>query len=252
MYYELFIDVFFATNLVMDYFLLRLINRLLHCSATQIRSLAGGAFGALSVSLLIATGLLSQKFLNTILVHVVINTIMVKFGCKIKDWHKLLQGLLLLYLTSFLTGGLLFLAATGYLIITAAILVYARLKGKGTNLYEIVLYAGTNCRKVTGFCDTGNRLRDALTGKPVSVVKEGEVKMLLQGGDLTQFCPRYVPFRSLGCEAGVLLALTLDSLTIKNGRESRTVLRPVVALAKEGAAFMEGCQMILNPDLVNG
>ena len=171
MYYELFIDVFFATNLVMDYFLLRLVNRLLHCSATQIRSLAGGAFGALSVSLLIAMGMLSQKFLNTILVHVVINTIMVKFGCKIKDWHKLLQGLLLLYLASFLTGGLLmvmrryfsrtgfwfflFLAATGYLIITAAILVYARLKGKGTNLYEIVLYAGTNCRKVTGFCDTG-------------------------------------------------------------------------------------------------
>ena len=268
MYYVLYMDVFFVENLVMDYFLLRLVNRLLHCSATQIRSLAGGAFGALSVSLLIAMGMLSQKFLNTILVHVVINTIMVKFGCKIKDWHKLLQGLLLLYLASFLTGGLLtvmrryfsrtgfwfflFLAATGYLIITAAILVYARLKGKGTNLYEIVLYAGTNCRKVTGFCDTGNRLRDALTGKPVSVVKEGEVKMLLQGGDLTQFCPRYIPFCSLGCETGVLLALTLDSLTIKNGRESRTVLRPVVALVKEGAAFMEGCQMILNPDLVNG
>ena len=50
----------------------------------------------------------------------------------------------------------------------------------------------------------------------------------------------------------MLLALTLDSLTIKNGRESRTVLRPVVALVKEGAAFMEGCQMILNPDLVSG
>ena len=48
---------------------------------------------------------------------------------------------------------------------------------------------------------------EELTGKPVSVVKEGEVKMLLQGGDLTQFCPRYIPFCSLGCETGVLLAL---------------------------------------------
>src|SRR5699024_966068 len=138
------------------------------------------------------------------------------------------------------------------LIITAAILVYARLKGKGTNLYEIVLYAGTNCRKVTGFCDTGNRLRDALTGKPVSVVKEGEMKMLLQGGDLTQFCPRYIPFCSLGCETGVLLALTLDSLTIKYGRESRTVRRPLVVMMKEGAAIKESCKIILNADLVNG
>lgn len=62
MYYELFIDVFFATNLVMDYFLLRLVNRLLHCSATQIRSLAGGAFGALSVSLLIAMECFRRSF----------------------------------------------------------------------------------------------------------------------------------------------------------------------------------------------
>ncbi|MGI6006815.1 MAG: sigma-E processing peptidase SpoIIGA [Ruminococcus sp.] len=268
MYYEIFIDVFFVTNMVMDYFLLRLVNRFLKCSATHVRSLAGGAFGAFALSVSVAMGLLQWRFLNTILVHVVINTIMVKFGCKIKDWHKLLQGLLLLYLASFLTGGVLsvmrryfsrpglwgflFLAATGYLIITAAVLVYARLKGKGTNLYEVVLYAGANCRKVTGFCDTGNRLRDTLTGKPVSVVKGGELKELLGEGDLRPRQPHYIPFRSLGCKDGVLLAVTLDSLTIKNGSESRTVIRPVVALAKEGAAFMEDCQMILNPDLVDG
>ncbi|MGI6010534.1 MAG: sigma-E processing peptidase SpoIIGA [Ruminococcus sp.] len=268
MYYEIFIDVFFVTNMVMDYFLLRLVSRILGCSATHLSSLAGGAFGALALSLTIAFGLPQRRFLNTILVHVVINTIMVKFGCKIKDWHKLLQGLLLLYLTSFLIGGVLsvimryfsrpglwgflFLAATSYLIITAAVLVYTRLKGKGTNLYEVVLYAGANCRKVTGFCDTGNRLRDSLTGKPVSVVEGRELKALLENGDLTPFYPRYIPFRSLGCDAGVILTVTLDSLTIKNGRKSRTVRHPVVALAKEGAAFMEGCQMILNPDLVDG
>ena len=267
-YYEIFIDVFFVTNMVMDYFLLRLINRILKCSATHARSLAGGAFGALALSLSIAAGLPFRRILNTILVHVVINTIMVKFGCKIKDWHKLLQGLLLLYLASFLTGGVLsvmkryfscpglwgflFLAATSYLIITAAVLLYTRLKGKGTNLYEVVLYAGSNCREVKGFCDTGNRLRDTLTGKPVSVVKGRELRELLKNEELTPFYPHYIPFRSLGCDGGVILAVTLDSLTIKNGRRSRTVRHPVVALAKDGGAFMEGCQMILNPDLVDG
>ena len=46
MHYELYIDVFFVENMLMDYFLLRLSNRLMKCSATHLRSLAAAAAGA--------------------------------------------------------------------------------------------------------------------------------------------------------------------------------------------------------------
>ena len=267
MYYELFIDVFFLTNLVMDYFLLRTVNRLLGCTATRLRSLAGGVFGALALSLIVIIWLPERQILNTILVHVVINTIMVKFGCKIKGWNKLLQGVLALYLISSLFGGFfvlfrqkepvpdfptfLFLAVASYLVITAAIQGYNRLKKKEKNCYEVVLYAGGKCREVRGFYDTGNRLKDPFSGKPVSIVKEGELLSLLKDGDRSHMTPHYIPFCSLGCKSGVIMTVTLDLLTIRNEKESKTVKRPVVAIEKGNGSFAGDCQMILNPDLVD-
>ena len=43
MYYEFYIDVFFVVNLVMDFLLLRLVNRVLKGTATPLSSLAGAA-----------------------------------------------------------------------------------------------------------------------------------------------------------------------------------------------------------------
>ena len=45
MYYVLYMDVFFVENLVMDYFLIRTALRLMKCSATHLRSLAGRGTG---------------------------------------------------------------------------------------------------------------------------------------------------------------------------------------------------------------
>lgn len=82
MYYEVYLDVLFVVNGIMDYFLLRLVNRLLHGSATPGRSLLGAFIGAAGVCMLVLVP--GSRVLNTILVHVVINTIMVRFGCNLK------------------------------------------------------------------------------------------------------------------------------------------------------------------------
>lgn len=267
MYYEFFIDVFFLTNAVMDYLLLRMVNRLLRCSATHIRSIAGGVLGALAVSLMTILQLSGRQFLNTILVHVVINTMMVKFGCKIKGWNLLIRGVMLLYLTSFIMGGLmiqirrrmqistfpafLFLAAASYLCVTAAVQGYNRLKKEKKTFYEIVLYAGGKCIEVRGLYDTGNRLNDPYSGKPVSIVKEYAIRDLLKDCEISRLMPHYLSFSAIGGKAGVLMAVTLDYLTIKNEKDSQTVKNPVVALDKEEGNFAGNCQLILNSGLID-
>ena len=50
MYYEFYIDVFFVVNLVMDFLLLRLVNRVLKGTATPLSSLAGAALGAAGIT----------------------------------------------------------------------------------------------------------------------------------------------------------------------------------------------------------
>ena len=47
MYYEFYIDVFFVVNLVMDFFILQLVNRMILGAANPLRSLAGAVIGVM-------------------------------------------------------------------------------------------------------------------------------------------------------------------------------------------------------------
>ena len=105
MYYVLYMDVFFVENLVMDYFLIRTALRLMKCSATHLRSLAAAA---LVSAMTCFTVVFMRKYLllNTILVSVAATALMVRFGCKIKDKKRFLQGFVCMYLAAFLYGAL--------------------------------------------------------------------------------------------------------------------------------------------------
>ena len=70
--YTIYPDELFVTNLVMDYYLLRLVKKLCGGRAGVLASLGGAAFGALSYCMLI---LLPVSFpANTLLAYVAINT----------------------------------------------------------------------------------------------------------------------------------------------------------------------------------
>lgn len=268
MYYEIFIDVFFLTNMVLDYFLLRIINQLMKCSATHFRSWLGSILGALGVSLLIIwPG--KHILLNTILVHVVINTIMVKFGCKINHWRRLIQGILLLYAASFLCGGMLlilrryigaqglltflFLSTISYLLITAGIQVYTYLKKRNSHIYEVVLYASGKQKKVKGLYDTGNRLTDPFNRKPVSIVdKSVAAELFPEEAVMEQYKPHYIPFKSVGCDHGVILTVTLDYLYLRGEGTDLVIHQPMIAWALDNGLLSKDYQMILNPDLIDG
>lgn len=280
MYYEIFIDVLFTMNYVMDFFLLRLVNRLLHSSATLGRSLLGALIGAGGVCLLaIHPG---SRIMNTILVHVVINTLMVRFGCKLKKIRELVKGILVLYMAAFLLGGMmmliqrysgswgirvcLFSGTISYLFLAAGIRVYTRSEKKADRTYKIWLYANGKCKEGTAFLDTGNRLADPVSGKPVCIAKMDILEGLLNEDtmrELEQFAsgclsgnfgnlhPHFVPFTSLGCSQGMILAVTLDYLCLEGRRVHKVIRRPVIAVSSEHSPFQGKYQMILHPNLID-
>ena len=95
MSYTIYPDELFVTNLVMDYYLLRLVKKLCGGRAGVLASLGGAAFGALSYCMLI---LLPVSFpVNTLLAYVAINTIMVRFGCGLRTPGRLCGGIAGLY-----------------------------------------------------------------------------------------------------------------------------------------------------------
>lgn len=103
--YTIYPDELFVTNLVMDYYLLRLVKKLCGGRAGVLASLGGAAFGALSYCMLI---LFPVSFpVNTLLAYVAINTIMVRFGCGLRTPGRLCGGIAGLYIAGFLMGGML-------------------------------------------------------------------------------------------------------------------------------------------------
>ena len=285
MYFEVFLDVLFLRNLVMDYLLLRAVNRLLGRREGWLRSLWGSLIGALGVCLwiLIPAG---NGMGSAILVQAALSTIMVRVGCHTRTRRELAGGVLLLWAASAVAAGVwqlllpyvrgrgpwefLVLGAAGAGLPAAGIQVYQRKKGRAEHTYYVTLYANGKCKGVKGLYDTGNGLWDSTVGKPVSIVEPGVLedlfsqeemkgmKALLGGAweqelpeGLRRCRPHYIPFSTVGRRDGLLLALTLDSLSVEGEGKFLVVKRPVVALSREGESFFREYGMILNPSLID-
>ncbi|NCC42642.1 MAG: hypothetical protein EOM18_03465 [Clostridia bacterium] len=280
-YYEVFIDVLFIKNCVMDFFLLRLVNRLLRGSATLRRSLLGACIGAAGLCLLaIFPG---SRLLNTILVHVVVNTMMVRFGCNIKKIRNLVKGVLLVYAASILLGGaqqliqrytlfqgvrIFVLSGTiSYLLLAAGIRAYARAEKKADRIFKVRLYANGKCKEGTALLDTGNSLMDPISGKPVCIAEMAVLEAILPaninerlmefgegkicGNDFGNLKPHFIPFTSLGCSKGIVLAVTLDSMCLEGVKIHKEIIHPVIAFSRENSSFHGDYQVILHPNLIN-
>lgn len=208
MYYEIYIDVLFVINLFADYLLLRLLNRLLRCSATHGRSLAGALLGAAGFCLMLVVSLYRYPIFWH-LFSILLSIILVKIGCRCSG-KLLLAGVVGWYILAFLLGGVLrflleqpiiriwtgnvllgnapmyvalrtfiSLSVISYVLILAGFRLYDLFRGKVSNIVDVEIYAGDTCKKVKGLYDTGNQLYDIYTGKPVSILEYDVIKNLL-------------------------------------------------------------------------
>ena len=245
MYYEFYIDVFFVVNLLMDFLVLCLTNRILQGTARPWRALGGALAGAALISLFFWI----SKEINT--VNMLIFSlgaifVMVRLGCGLRRGKELLTGCLTCWGISFLLGGLLYtlplragkgilifftITFTAYWILNTGIRLFKYLKGKAVLRCRVILETGGQKIELKGLLDTGNCLTDTDTGKPVCVMEKSRFSRMLekkQQDALESFCamedfgegdaenlkPRFLIYTALGCERGLLPVVTADRLVI--------------------------------------
>lgn len=284
MSYEIYLDVYLVENFVMNYILLRMTNRLLSGSATQGRSLLAAGAGAV-LAVLGLVGMYSRGRTALLLLSAAANTLMVRFGCKIKGGGHLIQGTLLFYMGTACMGaamGLLrcrtggegvtaFLAAAFccYWLLTGCFWLYGRLSRGRKREWNAVLIQKENCIRVKALYDTGNMLWDTTLQSHVSVVEISLVKKLVSeeaGRELELFCekqasqnpgalaelkPHYISYRTVGCSPGLLPAVVLQELLLEQGTVHRRITHPVVAIDRTHSSSLRNYQMILNPNLID-
>lgn len=277
MYKEIYIDLVFATNLLMDFVLLRLTGTLLGARASWRRSLLGALIGSLTSCLILIIP--TDNPCPAFLLHALTAALMAKTGCKVKSKSMLAMAAVTLYILAFLCGGFwdvlsagggvalkTFLIFTGvsYAFLAICVKGYRKWNQKGETVCQVLLKTREKTLTVTGFYDTGNLLTDPLTNKPVSIVEERVLAELLPDAALNglknmeeavgeyddplweSLHPHFIFFRSVGEHAGALPAITLEEMCIYRGEQIIYVYHPVIAVSSTPFHAGEKYQILLN------
>ncbi|MDO5336424.1 MAG: sigma-E processing peptidase SpoIIGA [Eubacteriales bacterium] len=278
---EIYLDVVFFTNFLMDYLLLHLIGRLLCLKGGHFRRLIGAAFGAAGSCVLLLYSK-SDSYGRELALHALLALGMLLIGCKIHSLGVFVRAMAALYLSAFLCGGFwdvishgremslkafFFFAACTYVVLTIVEAYREHRLRKQQDIYPVTLfYQGRQCQGAALY-DTGNRLRDTDGRRPVSVASKALMEELLteelmkklkniqdepeelENTVIESLKPHFLRCSTVG-GTQVLLTVTIEKLSIRSQREELQISYPVMAIALEASALGKEYQIILNSELI--
>lgn len=259
MHYELYIDLYFLINFMMDNVLLLFISKLLKCGTSMRRRMTGAVMGALLTCIITVTPI-PYVWIKLLLSHGVVNVVMIKIGLKVGWNREFAKAYILLYISSFLLGGILgawrqyIREGSLFLVITVISYVLA------SQIWDVLLYLArrqqNQCmvrlehqgRKIElcAMIDTGNYLHDPWTKKPVSVIGVMTAKQLFEHQEVENL--RYISYQSIGKTDGVMPLREIQSayIDINGGKQ---VEKLMVAICQEDL-WKGTYEMILNPEVL--
>lgn len=236
-----YLDILLLLNFFVDFFLLLGTNRLAGFPPGIRRCICGAVLGAIyGISCLLP----GFAFLGNTLWRTVSLLLMggIAFGFR----RNAIRRCVLFYLLSMALGGIALGLGAGNLwtLIGAAfgvagLCIFGFRGYLGKHFVPVELSYGGQKVTLTALQDTGNCLKDPLTGQPVLVIGP-EVAQRLTGLTIDQIRDpanaltalrglRLVPYRAVGKTGGMLLALRMENVKIGSFRGSR-----IVAFAPEG------------------
>lgn len=119
----------------------------------------------------------------------------------------------------------------------------------GETRYQVRLFLNEKSKEFTAMVDSGNRLVEPVTGKPVSLIAASDVKSF---GD-EPVGVLMIPFRAVGTKSGFLPGILFDRMEIVSEECGNVRIdRPVVAVSKEPLFHGKDFTMILPECLVDG
>lgn len=262
MIYTVYIDVVFAVNTIMDMVVLTILNRILSYRTTKTRLLAGAMIGgAWSCVVSVIPGL--PPALEMLGTYVAVSSLMAVAAYHVKSFKEVVKSVAGIYLVSVVLGGVMlsiyehtragyyanrfldggrvggipamawiFMAAGGAAAcygFSGGLKSLIKSVSQRRDICAVTLKYGEREEKVTGLIDTGNRLREPVSGQPVHVASDEFMRRL---------CPvvkgvLYIPYQSVGTQSGVLPAVFLDQMQIEQEGKMYCIRKPLVAIASQ-------------------
>ena len=258
----IYIDSIFLSNLIMDLLLLFLTTRTLKKSTTFLKTLAGSLLGAAGYCLILC---LPVRYPIKVLFGLLpVTALMIKAGCGTKGLKELLYGMGYLFTYAFLLGGfmlsliknipffrerevsgwmILATGTLGFLIWMLGIHEYRR--RKKNHFCRIELPGDKGEIEVIGLVDTGNGLKDPVSGKEVAILEEKVWRNMRES-----ICPekyKVIPFHSIGKERGILEGYEVDRIRLMEETGCRELHNVIIAVFQGDISVKGDYQMILPP-----
>lgn len=265
MKYELYIDAFFLLNFFMNTLLLFLIRKVLKCTATHLRLLLGGAFGA-GMACVITVIPAVPAWVKLFTGYGIVSICMIRLSFPNMDFRAICRAAIYLYGLAFLFGGILTLLSVqipcfrkygpGFSgVCTTGIVTYAAVsygckkwqERKECCLLSVRLIWQEKEMTLQAFRDTGNSLYEPVSGKPVSIVEKRVLEEFFAGDRPGIF--RAIPFHSIGKAHGILEGYEISELIIFGENEKIKIEKPVVGSFDGRLSAKAAYQMILHPAL---
>lgn len=183
---EMYIDLFFIFNVIMDYIIIMSTNILLKRRTSYIRMILSSLIGGIS-SLVLFTSL------NKIVIEIVSIVIMVLISFGYKGIRYLINNILYMYVLSTLLGGIIYLfniKVSNSMFLTYLIIIVIsieimilyikenkKMRSIYNNYYKVDIYFKDRKKlSLIGFVDTGNNLYDPYKKRPVIIVHNKYIK----------------------------------------------------------------------------
>lgn len=288
-----YVDILIMTNFIADYFLLLLTAFLSAIQAKRLRIFIGAAAASLSSLLIFAPEL--GAFLE-FTVRLVVSLLIVLIAFGFSNPRRYIKSVIIFYASNvILAGGAILLwslfrpegliirngavfysispvilvltTASVYLLSLLVTKIISSRRSRGRE-YSVILQFEGRSAEVKGIVDSGNMLRDVLSGTPVIVCDYDKIRSLLTPelekifgrknfetgfyGDIINSSLknrfRVIPFDSLG-SSGVMAALVLDRAILQCGGKQQEINDIIMAVTHKKIAGGE-FDVLLNPELI--
>lgn len=245
-----YLDMVILLNFLVDYLLLLGTNRLSGYPPGWGKAALGALLGSLYAGACLLPGF---AFLGNFFWRMLLMLLVgfISFGFSVSGLRRTFVFLLL----SMALGGIALAMGKGdiFSLLTAASVLAAvcafgfRAKVGSVNYVPVELQYGKTHIRLTALCDTGNSLRDPITGRPVLVVCDeiagrltGLTKQQLSAPLETISCGAYpglrlIPYSSVGQPGGLMLAMRIPQVKIGKWQGSSLVAFAPEKLSREGA-----------------
>lgn len=290
-----YLDVILIENLCMNYIILFATGLINKSKISQIRLLLSSLLG--SAYAIISYMMLSANFSN-IMIKVLLSIAMVYLGFHPRNIKALLKYLIIFYLTSFAFGGCAFfllyfvrpqdiLIRNGVLVGTYPIkiallggivgftvinIAFSVVKGKISKkdmFCEVEVFMLGKRLNIRAMLDTGNLLKEPITGTPVVIIEKEvlsnlipvsileNMENIIQGNtEIAQQLGEYslrlrvIPFTSLGKENGMLLGIKADKIIVTFRDDMDTIENAIIGIYGKRLSNSKKYQALIGLDIL--